>query len=220
MTRIITIILLSLSFILPTSYSVYAQGADVLLSKLSDRAKDYGSISATYSSMMVDVKNDFKESLLGNIQIDESKFMLDLGEYSIISDGVTVWTYEKETNDCYVEDADMLADQGMDPSRIFTIWEDDFKNSLEGVVEVSEQECVQVNLYPSGEDASEKPFHTIQLFINETLLEVKKIVVKGREGVDTEYLIQSFKTNVELPSSTFEFNEARFPGVTIIDNRI
>ena len=216
MTRRLTSILLSLSFII----SGAAQDADALLSKLSENATTFGTIDATYTSKIIDVKSDFEESLKGHIQIDNSKFQLDLGEFMIISDGETVWTYEKETNDCYIEDAEMLTETGMDPSKIFTIWEDDFKNEWKGVSSVDGREYTQINLYPSGEEAAEKPYHTIQLYIDESALEVVKLVVKGREGVDTDYQIDSFKTGVNIPASTFSFTISDFPGVTIIDNRI
>ena len=216
MKRIFTSILLSLSFFI----SGTAQDADALLSKLSENANTFDSIDATYTSTILDVKSDFEETLNGYIQIEENKFKLDLGEFVIITDGVSVWTYEKESNDCYIEDAEMLAEQGIDPSKIFTIWEDDFKNEWMGVRTVEGRELVQVNLYPTGDEALEKAYHTIQLFIDESALEVVQLVIKGRSGVDTDYQINSFKTGMNIPASTFLFTESDFPGVTMIDNRI
>jgi outer membrane lipoprotein carrier protein len=216
MKRIFTSILLSLSFFI----SGTAQDADALLSKLSENANTFDSIDATYTSTILDVKSDFEETLNGYIQIEENKFKLDLGEFVIITDGVSVWTYEKESNDCYIEDAEMLAEQGIDPSKIFTIWEDDFKNEWMGVRTLEGRELVQVNLYPTGDEALEKAYHTIQLFIDESALEVVQLVIKGRSGVDTDYQINSFKTGINIPASTFLFTESDFPGVTMIDNRI
>ena len=138
MKRIFTSILLSLSFII----SGTAQDADALLSKLSENATTFGSIDATYTSKMVDVKSNFEETLNGYIQIEDNKFKLDLGEFVIISDGGSVWTYEKETNDCYIEDLEMLAEQGIDPTKIFTIWEDDFKNEWMGIRTLEGRELV------------------------------------------------------------------------------
>ena len=216
MKRIFTSILLSLSFFI----SGTAQDADALLSKLSENANTFDSIDATYTSTILDVKSDFEETLNGYIQIEENKFKLDLGEFVIITDGVSVWTYEKESNDCYIEDAEMLAEQGIDPSKIFTIWEDDFKHEWMGVRTVEGRELVQVNLYPTGDEALEKAYHTIQLFIDESALEVVQLVIRGRSGVDTDYQINSFKTGINIPASTFLFTESDFPGVTMIDNRI
>ena len=78
MKRIFTSILLSISFII----SGTAQDADALLSKLSENATTFGSIDATYTSKMVDVKSDFEETLNGYIQIEDNKFKLDLGAVS------------------------------------------------------------------------------------------------------------------------------------------
>jgi outer membrane lipoprotein-sorting protein len=114
----------------------------------------------------------------------------------------------------------MLSEQGIDVSKIFTIWEDGFKNEWMGITTIDEREYVHINLYPSGADASEKAYHTIQLFIDESALEVVQLVIKGRSGVDTDYHINSFKTGVNMPASTFFFTESDFPGVTMIDNRI
>ena len=99
----------------------WAQDANALLSKLSEQAKSYGSIEATYTSTMVDKVSDFEATQTGTIYVDGSKYSLDIGDYLIISDGVTIWTYEPAVNDCYVDEAEMMAEEGMDPSKLFTL---------------------------------------------------------------------------------------------------
>ena len=196
----------------------WAQDANALLSKLSEQAKSYGSIEATYTSTMVDKVSDFEATQSGTIFVDGSKYSLDIGDYLIISDGVTIWTYEPAVNDCYVDDAEMMAEDGMDPSKLFTIWEDDFKNEWKGTATVNGEELTQINLYPLAGD--DKPFHTIQLYISEKDLELRRAIVKGREGTDVTYDVGSFKPQAEVPASTFTFDPAKFPGVNIVDNRI
>lgn len=196
----------------------WAQDANALLSKLSEQAKSYGSIEATYTSTMVDKVSDFEATQSGTIYVDGSKYSLDIGDYLIISDGVTIWTYEPAVNDCYVDDAEMMAEDGMDPSKLFTIWEDDFKNEWKGTATVNGEELTQINLYPLAGD--DKPFHTIQLYISEKDLELRRAIVKGREGTDVTYDVGSFKPQAEVPASTFTFDPAKFPGVNIVDNRI
>ena len=196
----------------------WAQDANALLSKLSEQAKSYGSIEATYTSTMVDKVSDFEATQSGTIYVDGSKYSLDIGDYLIISDGVTIWTYEPAVNDCYVDDAEMMAEDGMDPSKLFTIWEDDFKNEWKGTATVNGEELTQINLYPLAGD--DKPFHTIKLYISEKDLELRRAIVKGREGTDVTYDVGSFKPQAEVPTNTFTFDPAKFPGVNIVDNRI
>ena len=196
-----------------------AQTADEILSKLSEQAKGYNTIDASYSSVLEDLKNDFTEEMSGHIVIKGNSFNLDLGDYVIVSDGTTVWTYDTEANECYIDDAEMLAEEGMDPSKIFTIWEDDFKTELKGTVEVNGVSCKHINLYPN--DTEEKTYHTIQLFIKGSdNYEIVRMLVKGREGNNTEYNISSFNTGVIIPDGKFQFSESDYPGVELIDNRI
>ena len=198
---------------------VTAQTADEILNQLSEKSKEYNTIEATYSSLLVDLKNNFTEEMSGKILINGNSFSLDIGEYVILSDGVTVWTYDTEANECYIDDAEMLIEEGMDPSKIFTIWEDDFKTELKGTVDIKGTTCKQINLYPINSE--EKTYHTIQLFVKGDMeYEVVKMIIKGREGNDTEYNIGSFKTNVTIPVGSFKFDQQNYPGVELIDNRI
>ena len=94
-----------------------------------------------------------------------------------------------------------------------------FKTEHKGKVDLNGTECTHINLYPN--DSSEKTYHTIQLFIKgQTNYEIVKMLVKGREGNNTEYNIKSFKTGVSIPDGKFQFNESYYPGVELVDNRI
>ena len=212
--KILTVFGLLLCLFTPAS----AQDANALLDKLSTEAKAYGSIEATYISKMEDRVSDFQAEQSGTIFVDGDKYSLDIGDYVIISDGVTIWTYEPAVNDCYIDDADLMAEEGMDPSKLFTIWEDDFKSEWKGVTNINGLSVVQINLYPLEADA--KPFHTIQLFIDESALELKRAVVKGREGTDVTYNVLTFKPRAIVPAGTFKFDPSKYPGVNLVDNRI
>lgn len=209
---------LSTSLLLIALGTPWAQDAGALLSSLSEEAKGYGSIEATYTSTLVDRSSDFEAEQNGTIRIDGDRFHLELGDYTVISDGTTVWTYEVAVNDCYVEDAETIVEDGMNPSKLFTIWEDDFKNEWKGESTILGKKVSQINLYPTGE--KEKPFHTIQLYIDEVNLRLVRAVVKGREGTDVTYDVQSFKSQVTIDPSAFTFDAAKYPGASIIDNRL
>lgn len=211
-------LLSALALVALSSSSLRAQGAESILSQLSKDAQAYGSIEASYVSHMVDKVSDFEAKQNGKIFIDGDKYYLDLGDYTIICDGTTIWTYETAVNDCYIDEADAMAEEGMDPSKLFTLWEDDFKNELKEPTEIEGRAVSHVNLYPNQGD--EKPFHTIQLFIDEAKMEMVRAVVKGREGTDVTYDVTSFKPRAEVSPSKFVFDANDYPGVSIIDNRL
>ena len=193
-----------------------AQDPDVLLSKLSDKAQANDAYEISYVSTLVDLKNDFELSQQGVIQIKGDQFHLDLGDYVVYSDGETVWTFEPEMNECYIDDSETMREEGMDPAKLFTVWEEDYSREFVGRQTVSNRDCAHINLI-AGKD---KPFHTLQLFIDDAKLELVQIVMKGRDGSDVTYTVTSFSTSLEVKEGMFVFPAAKHPGVDLIDNRL
>lgn len=193
-----------------------SQDPDLLLGELSDKAKTYTAYEISYTSTLVDLKNDFELTQEGSVQIEGDRFHLDLGDYVIYCDGESVWTFEPEMNECYLDDMETMREEGMDPSQLFTVWEEDFRREWMGRTQIGDKECAHVNLY-AGED---KPYHTLQLFIDDDALEIVRIVMKGREGSEVTYTVTSFSTSLEVKPGMFTFPAEKHPGVDLIDNRI
>jgi outer membrane lipoprotein-sorting protein len=165
---------------------------------------------------LVDLKNDFELTQEGVVQIEGDRFHLDLGDYVIYCDGETVWTFEPEMNECYVDDTETMKEEGMDPAKLFTVWEEDFRREWIGRAAVAGRDCAHINLY-AGED---KPFHTMQLYLDDKALEIVRIVMKGREGSDVTYTVTSFSTTLNVMPGMFTFPAEKHPGVDLIDNRL
>lgn len=211
-----TSLFLSLAAGILLSSPALAQDADALLTKLSDKAKTYKAYEIGYTSTLVDLKNDFELTQEGVVQIEGDRFHLDLGDYVIYCDGETVWTFEPEMNECYVDDTETMKEEGMDPAKLFTVWEEDFRREWIGRAAVAGRDCAHINLY-AGED---KPFHTMQLYLDDKALEIVRIVMKGREGSDVSYTVTSFSTTLNVVPGMFTFPAEKHPGVDLIDNRL
>ena len=192
--------------------------ADELLLRVSEAMRGYETVHAVYSSKMVDRQSDFEMDQAGEIWVQGDRYHLELGEYIIICDGMTVWTYEPEMGECYIDDAETIAEDGIDPARMFTIWEEGFKKVMKGDAKLGDRLVQRVDLHPDGSE--DRSFHTIQCYIDPTSLEVVQLIVKGREGTDVEYRIDEFKGNGNIPEGAFTFDKAQFPGTTVIDNRL
>ena len=198
------------------SSPLFAQDADALLNKLSEKAQSFKAYEIAYTSTLVDLKNDFELSQQGIVQIEGERFHLDLGDYVIYCDGETVWTFEPEMNECYIDDTETMKEEGMDPSKLFTVWEEDFRREWVGRTSVEGRDCAHINLYAN----TDKAYHTLQLFVDDKALEVVQIVMKGREGSDVTYTVKSFSTSLKVVPGMFTFPAEKHPGVDLIDNRI
>ena len=214
--RMTTSLFLAFAATLSFSLSALAQDPDALLNKLSDKAQTYKAYEIAYTSTLVDLKNDFELTQEGTVQIEGDRFHLNLGDYIIYSDGETVWTFEPEMNECYIDDTETMKEEGMDPSKIFTVWEDDLRREWIGRAKVADRDCAHINLYAG----SDKPYHTLQLFVDDSALEVVRIVMKGREGSDVTYTVKRFSTSLDVTPGMFVFPAEKHPGVDMIDNRI
>lgn len=192
--------------------------ADGLLSRVSERMKGMSTVHAEYTSKMLDRQSDFEMDQAGEVWIEGDRYHLELGEYVIICDGSTVWTYEPEMGECYIDDADVIAEDGVDPARMFTIWEEGFKKVWKGEEDRGGRMLTRIDLHP--ESSEESGFHTIQCFIDADELQVVELVVKGREGTDVIYKVGTFEGNGLIPEGAFRFDPARYPGTTMIDNRL
>ena len=206
------------ALILPTGKAQEDPRADELLADVSERMRQFESVHASYTSKMIDRQSDLEMDQAGEVWVSDNRYHLQLGDYVIVSDGETVWTYEPEMGECYIDDAEAIAEDGVDPARMFTIWEEGFRKVWKGESEVDGRSLVRIDLHPAGAD--ERSFHTIQCFIDPGALEVRKLVVKGREGTDVEYEIGTFEGNALIPDGAFTFDAAKYPGTTMIDNRL
>jgi outer membrane lipoprotein carrier protein len=211
--------LLFLSFALLAGFSVSAQTSKEILDKLSAKAKGYKSITSDFSSTLVDKKNGKNVKQDGTIKIKGSKYALSLSDYIVISDAKTVWSYDKKGNSCSIDDIADVKDGAFDPSQMFTIWEKDFKHEMKNTAaNVDGAAAYEINLYPNN--AKNKPYHTITMYVDKAKMEVVKIVVKTRENAEITYKVKSFKTTTDIPDSEFSFNKTKYPGVEMVDNRL
>jgi outer membrane lipoprotein-sorting protein len=196
-----------------------AQTSKDILDKLSLKAKTYKTISADFTSNLIDKKSNIDRKQEGSIKIKGQKYYLNLPDYLVISDGVTLWSYDKKGNMCTIENLEDVQDGSFDPSKMFTIWEKDFKHEMKNTAATAGGvSCYEIALYPNN--PKDKPYHTILMYVDKTKMEVVKIVVKTRENTEITYSVKNFKTNSEFPDTDFGFSKSKYPGVELVDNRL
>ncbi len=196
-----------------------AQSSKEVLDKLSAKAKTWNTLSADFSSNLVDKKNNKNIKQEGNIKIKGKKYTISLSDYQIYTDGTTIWTYDKKSNTCTIDNLKDVKDGAFDPSEIFTIWEKDFKNEMKNSnATVDGIACYEIALYPNNPKG--KSYHTIMMYIDKGKNELAKAVVKTRDGGEISYRIKNIKPNLPLQDGDFSFQKSKFPKVEMVDNRL
>lgn len=210
-------ILLLITAIAFTSVTIAQQDAKAkgILDRLSVKTKSYTSIKAKFEFTIKNKAEGINETQTGSIIIKGDKYFLSIKGQDVISDGKTVWTHLKESEEVQINDAvsDDEEEDFISPTKIFTLYESGFKYQF-----LKEADGIQIiNLFPL--DVKEKSYHRISLFINKAKNQVVKINVHQKDGGLSTYKILTFIPNTAIPASKFTFDKSKYPNIEVIDLR-
>jgi outer membrane lipoprotein carrier protein len=210
MNRTLIFILLTLSI------HSYAQDekSNEILQQLSINTQAYKNIDVDFNFKFENVTQEISENQKGNIKIESNKFRLELNQQIIISDDTTQWIYLKESNELQIMEYDSLDDM-ISPNKLFTIYEEGYKNSYVELKNESDITLHIIDLFPIESNA----FQKIQLQINSEKIQLHNIILFDKNGGSFTYLITKFNTDNNLDDNLFKFNSEEYPEIEIIDLR-
>ena len=210
MNRTLIFILLTLSI------HSYAQDekSNEILQQLSINTQAYKNIDVDFNFKFENVTQEISENQKGNIKINSNKFRLELNQQIIISDDTTQWIYLKESNELQIMEYDSLDDM-ISPNKLFTIYEEGYKNSYVELKNEADITLHIIDLFPIESNA----FQKIQLQINSEKIQLHNIILFDKNGGSFTYLITKFSTDNNLDDNLFKFNPAEYPEIEIIDPR-
>lgn len=211
-----------LSFFIFTSFGLNAQDQDpkakVILDELSKKTKAYKTIVSDYVFTILNKEKKQTEKQIGKVQLKGNKFKLDIPGNTIVCDGKTVWAHNKDANEVTIKTFDATNEDQLNPSKIFTMYENGFKYKYDRDEKVGNAMCNVISLFPSVKPEKKK-FHTVKLFVDKTKKQVAKLVMLMKDGTTQSYQITTFKTNSELSDALFVFDTKGFKSDQITDER-
>jgi outer membrane lipoprotein-sorting protein len=188
-----------------------------IVDKLMTQAKAWTSFEADFSSRLQNTKDKLDVKQEGNMKVKGKKFRLVLDKNTIINDGVTLYTYNKDANEVSLNDPKEM-DQDLDPSTLFTQYEKGFKSQfVEEKADAAGVMTQVVKLFPL--DPAKKPFHTVVLTVDKAKTMPRSIQVLYKDGNVVTYTLKKFTPNVELADALFTFDKSKYPGVEENDMR-
>ncbi|WP_080059187.1 LolA family protein [Spirosoma aerolatum] len=210
-------IALLLSVVILTVSLAFAQKdkrAQDILDAMSKRYKSLKSYQAafTYTS----AGGGSKESYKGDLTVKNEKFHLILGGQEVFTDGKTMSTYIKETNEVNVQDYDASGSGELNPTQIYTIYKRGFDYRFLKEQKVGGRTLEVIELTPNR---PKSPIATIQISVDKTDKSVRNWLITNKDGKRTTYNITKFIPNVNVPDSYFVFDKTKYPGVEVVDLR-
>lgn len=203
------------------SFTSFSQNSDVdgksqaILDKLSTKMKAQKSFYIEFSANIKNTNTGTNENVVGKGWVKDSKYYVSYGDNTIISNGMKTWTVVKEDKTCYETDADEdEEEQSLNPKKLMTIWENGFKNKHIKETTLNNEKVDVINLFPKK--AGDVEYHTITLYISKSANELKKVVMKMKDGTVMTYNLKKFTSNPTISDSKFVYNSTKYPGYTLI----
>ncbi|MGF7215825.1 outer membrane lipoprotein-sorting protein [Spirosoma lacussanchae] len=181
------------------------------MSKKYQALKSYQA-SFTYASVGGGAKDSYK----GDLTVKNDKFRLVLGGQEVFTDGKTMSTYVKETNEVNVQDYDASATSELNPTQIYTIYKRGFDYRFLKEQKQGGRTLEVIELTPNRKKS---PIATVQISVDKADKSVRNWEIINKDGKRTTYSITKFTPNVNVPDSYFVFDKARHPGVEVVDLR-
>jgi outer membrane lipoprotein carrier protein len=192
--------------------------AKAVLDEVSAAAKNHRTIQ---SDVVFTVYN--KDKKLADkpqswkIQVKGQKFRLDIPGTTIVSDGKTLWNYNKDAKEVTIKNFDPDNDE-MNPAKIFTMYETGYKYKYVKEEKVGAAMTHQIDLYPSIKPEKKK-FHTVKLYVDKTKKQIVQLKMLMKDGGMQTYDVKSFKANAEISDNVFVFDTKGFKPDQISDER-
>jgi outer membrane lipoprotein-sorting protein len=190
--------------------------SQAILDKLSAKMKGYKSFYIEFSATIKNSSNGTNETNTGKGWVKGDKFTATYGENTIMSNGVKTWTIVKEEKTVYQTDASESDEESINPKKLMTIWETGFKNKYEKEDKLNNEAVHVIYLYPKN--PSKVEYHTIILYISKSSNELKKAVMKSKDGTNMTYSVTKFTANPTVEDSMFVFDKKKYPGYSVIED--
>lgn len=192
--------------------------AKAILDDLSKTTKTYKSITAEYEQIILNKDKKQVDKQTGKVEVKGKKFRLEIPGNTIVCDGKTVWTYNKDAQEVTIKNFEANTEGGLDPTNIFTIYETGYKYKYDKEEKIGANTYNVISLFPTIKPEKKK-FHTIKLYVDKTKKQVHEIKVMMKDGGMQTYEIKKFTPNENLSDANFVFDTKSFKADQIVDER-
>jgi outer membrane lipoprotein carrier protein len=142
-----------------------------------------------------------------------NKYRVELEQQTIVTDGVTVWSYSAAQQQVLVDRFEQ-DERSLSPDRILSGEAADLAPALIGRERLGKTETVVLKLTPRDETVLLK---WLKLWVSESDWLVRKAELVDLNGKETVYQVLDIKVNVGIPDAQFTFVAPA--GVEVVDLR-
>lgn len=143
----------------------------------------------------------------------EKKYRVEFEDQLVVTDGTTVWSYSRSTNQVLIDDF-RQNERSLSPEQILSAAPSAYAPTLLGKERLGTLETIVVKLTPPEGTSLVK---TMKIWVQEGEWLVRKAELADIHGKETTYQVQHFRINTGIPDDRFRYTPP--PGVESVDLR-
>lgn len=142
-----------------------------------------------------------------------NRYRVETGDQTIVTDGVTVWSYSAANNQVLI-DRFKMDENSISPERILMHSPTEYTPSILGKDKIGKTDVLVLKLVPRNDQSMIK---TMKVWVDNATWLIKKVEILDVNGKQTEYLITDLHINSGVKDSLFTYQIPE--GVEVVDLR-
>ena len=192
----------------------FAETAQEVLEKLRSKYESLDDAEIVFAQKSKYELANIEQSTNGKLYYKKgNKYRVELEGQTIVTDGKTVWSYSKQNNQVLIDNFKMDR-HALTPQKILTGAPDDFYAIMVGKESLRDRDTYIVKLVPKEDVSIVK---AIKLWVDDSDWLTWKAEVQDINGKQTDYYVNSIKTDLGLADSLFTYYIPK--GVEAVDLR-
>lgn len=194
------------------------QKAKTILDKMSDKYQNIPVYKTNFVYRLTNKVEDINEEFSGEIMVKGEKYVLIMSDQEIFNDGKTIWTFLKDANEVNVDF--YMPDEGdLSPNNIYSAYKKGYRYRWNENKKIGSRTLEVVELQPEDPKDPDKMFFKILLNIDDSDYTIHSWEMYDRAGNIFSYTISGFNPQFQATDDFFQFDEAKYPDVEVVDLR-
>jgi chaperone LolA len=190
--------------------------AKKILDAVSAKFKTYKTVKANFTLKIENAQGKVQGTKTGTVQMKGTRYRVNITGQEIMSDGKTVWTYDKSANEVQVTTLDNSAGN-ITPQKLFTnFYDKDFLYVQNEDLKRNGKTYQVIELTPIDKT---KPFFKVVVEVDKANSNIASTKVFEKNGNRYTYAVSSLAANQAIADDVFAFDAKKYPGVEVIDLR-
>ena len=189
--------------------------AHAILSDVRKHLKSFRSLKIEFTFLMENRNERTSESQKGTILIRGNRYRMDFMGQTMISDGRTAWSFNREANEVVISTADPKDMETLNPLALLENYEKNFRAKLIREDRDRGVAVMIIDLQPF----ENRSFHKVRVITDKDKNTIVATEIHEKNGTTMTFRVDRMQTNVPAPDSEFRFDVSKHQGIEVIDMR-